>query len=133
MIRRFALTLAVIVALTACAKKVPPPAPAPPPPPAPPAQAAARPPTPPPPSPPAPPPTPVPTPPPLSEDELFARKSVEQLNAERPLSDVYFDLDKSDIRDDARPILQRDADWMRKWPSTVVAVEGHCDARASAE
>jgi peptidoglycan-associated lipoprotein len=75
----------------------------------------------------------APAPAALSEDELFARKSLEQLNAERPLSDVYFDLDKADIRDDARPILQKDADWMKRWTSTVMTVEGHCDERASAE
>ena len=46
---------------------------------------------------------------------------------------MYFDLDKAEIRDDARPVLQRDADWMKRWTSAVVTVEGHCDSRASAE
>ena len=32
----------------------------------------------------------------LTEEEIFARKSVDQLNAEKPLDDVFFDLDKSD-------------------------------------
>ena len=31
---------------------------------------------------------------PLTEEEIFARKSVDQLNAERPLGDVFFDLDE---------------------------------------
>jgi peptidoglycan-associated lipoprotein len=75
----------------------------------------------------------VPAPRPLSEEEIFARKSVDQINAERPLDDAYFDLDKSDIRDDAKPALQKDADWMKKWGSTQVTVEGHCDSRGSAE
>jgi peptidoglycan-associated lipoprotein len=134
MIRRITLIVALIALVTvaACAKKVPPAATAAPPPAPPPPQAAARPPTPPPPSPP-PPPVPTPAPAALTEDELFARKSLEQLNAERPLADAFFDLDKSEIRDDARPILQRDADWMKRWTSTVVTVEGHCDSRASAE
>ncbi len=133
MIRRLALIVALTAVVTAaCAKKVPPPA-SPAPPPAPPPQAAARPPTPPPPSAPPPPPPVAPAPATLSEAELFARKSIEQLNAERPLSDVYFDLDKAEIRDDARPLLQKDADWMKRWASTVMTVEGHCDARASAE
>jgi peptidoglycan-associated lipoprotein len=56
-----------------------------------------------------------------------------QLNAEMPLGEVHFDLDESTIRDDARPILQRNADWMKRWTSTQVTVEGHCDARGSAE
>jgi peptidoglycan-associated lipoprotein len=55
------------------------------------------------------------------------------VNLEKPLDDVYFDLDESTIRDDARPSLQKDADWMRKWTSTMVTVEGHCDSRGSSE
>jgi peptidoglycan-associated lipoprotein len=55
------------------------------------------------------------------------------LNAERPLADVFFDLDESTIRDDARQPLQRDADWLKRWTSTVITVEGHCDSRGSSE
>ena len=73
------------------------------------------------------------TPPALTEEEVFARKSVEQLNAERPLADVFFDLDRSDVRDDAKPPLQKNADWLKKWTSTQISVEGHCDSRGSAE
>jgi peptidoglycan-associated lipoprotein len=69
----------------------------------------------------------------LTEDQIFAAKSLDQLNAEKPLAEVYFDLDESSIRDDARPILQRNADWMKRWVSTQVTVEGHCDSRGSAE
>jgi peptidoglycan-associated lipoprotein len=123
------VALAVALTVTACAKKVPPPAPAPaPPPPAAPA----------PPPPPPPPPRAAATPPPsapgaLSEEEAFARKTLEQLNSERPLDDVYFDLDESAIRADARTALQKDADWLKRWTSTQIAIEGHCDSRGSAE
>src|SRR5438552_3548917 len=83
--------------------------------------------------PPPPPPAATPAPPALTEEEIFARKSVDQLNSERPLDDVFFDLDKSDIRDDGRSTLQKDADWLNKWPTTQVTVEGHCDSRGSSE
>jgi peptidoglycan-associated lipoprotein len=121
------LSLVLAVAAAGCHKKVPPPAPAAPPPPPPAAPVT--------PPPPPPPPAPAPPPParPLTEEEIFAGKTVDQLNAERPLDDVYFDLDKSEIRADARPRLQKDADWMKKWTSTQVSVEGHCDSRGSAE
>ena len=69
----------------------------------------------------------------LSEEEAFARKSLDQLNAEHPLNDVFFDLDKAEIRNDAREWLQRDVEWLKKFASTRVTVEGHCDARGSAE
>ncbi len=121
------VALSTAIALAGCAKKVPPPAPAPPPPP--PAAAA-----PPPPPPPPPPPAPAPRPPaPLTEEQIFAAKSLDQLNAEKPLAEVFFDLDESTVRDDARPILQRNADWMKRWTSTQVTVEGHCDSRGSSE
>ena len=118
--------LAVFVA--ACAKKVPPPPP--PPPPEPPAAPA---PPPPPPPPPAPKPPPPPPPAPLTEDELFARKSLDQLNSEMPLADVNFDYDQSTIKDDQRAILQKNADWMRRWTTTRVSIEGHADARGTNE
>jgi peptidoglycan-associated lipoprotein len=83
-------------------------------------------------TPPSPPPPPAPTPAPApprtpTEEEIFAGKTLEQLNAERPLGDVYFDLDESTIRDDARGPLQKNAEWMKRWTSTRVTVEGHCD------
>ncbi len=128
-VRRLASLLALSTALAVfaagCHKKVAPPPPAPPPP----APAAPA----PPPPPPPPPPAPTPAPRPLTEEEIFARKSVDQLNAEHPLDDVYFDLDKSDVREDGRTPLQKDADWLKRWTSVQVTVEGHCDERGSSE
>ena len=131
-VRRLVWTIALCsslaIAVAGCHKKVPQAAPAPPPPPPPAAPA-------PPPAPPPPPPPPpaAPAPRPLTDEEIFARKSVDQLNSERPLDDVYFDLDKSEIRDDARPALQKNADWLKKWGTTQITLEGHCDSRGSAE
>ena len=122
-----ALCSALALVAAGCHKKVPPAPPAPPP--TTPSTAPVTPPSPPPP----PAPSPAPAPRPLSEEEIFARKSVDQLNAERPLDDVYFDLDKSEIRDDARASLQKDADWLKKWTSAQITLEGHCDSRGSAE
>ena len=115
-------------AVSACGPKAPPPAPTQPPPPA----AAV---TPPPPPPPPPPPAPAPAPAPaaLTEEQIFARKSLEQLNSERPLGDVYFDLDESTIKNEARGPLQANADWLKKWGSTLITIEGHCDSRGSSE
>ncbi len=127
-VRSFAaLTLAVAVSVSACGKKKPvaaPPAP-------PPAETPRTTPTPPPPPPPAPRETPQPRVP--TEDEIFAGKTLDQLNAEKPLADAYFDLDSQAIREDARTSLQKDADWLKRWTSTKVMVEGHADERGSAE
>jgi peptidoglycan-associated lipoprotein len=69
----------------------------------------------------------------LSEQELFERKSVSDLNAEHPLADAFFDYDETALRDDARRALQQDAQWLSKWPTTKIMVEGHCDERGTAE
>jgi peptidoglycan-associated lipoprotein len=122
-----ASVLLVVLTVSACSKKVPPP---PPPPPAPPVAAA---PPPPPPPAPTPAPAPPPAPKPLTEDELFAKKTLEQLNAEMPLGDVMFDYDMSAIRDNQRALLQKNADWMRRWTTTRVTIEGHADARGTNE
>jgi peptidoglycan-associated lipoprotein len=122
-----AVALAATMSVSACGKKKPvPPAPTPP---APAAEAPRTTPTPPPPPPPAPRETPrTPT-----EEEAFASKSLEALNAEKPLGDAFFALDSAQLGDDARPILQKNADWMKRWTSTKVMVEGHADSRGTAE
>ena len=89
-------------------------------------------------TPPAPPPPPAaptaaPTPRALTEDEIFAQKSLDQLNKERPLADVFFDLDQSTIQDDARASLTTNANWLKRWTSTRINIEGHCDERGTAE
>jgi peptidoglycan-associated lipoprotein len=128
-VRAFAAsTLAVAMLVSACGKKKPAAAP---PPPAPPAETPRTTPTPPPPPPAAPRETPQPRTP--TEDEIFSSKTLDQLNAEKPLGDAYFDLDSQAIRDDARPVLQKDAEWMKRWGSTKVMIEGHADERGSAE
>jgi peptidoglycan-associated lipoprotein len=104
---------------------------APPPPPAPPPVVTPAPPPPPPPPPPAP--APQPTPAPLSEDQIFSRKTLDQLNAEKPLADAFFDYDRSDLKEEGTTALQKDADWLKKWSAVKVTVEGHCDSRGTAE
>ena len=110
----------------ACAKQAPAPAPPPPPPPT----VAAK---PSPPPPPPPPPAPAAAPRALTEDELFAQKTLSQLNSERPLGDIYFELDSSSIRDDAKAAMSTNATWLKRWANTRISIEGHCDERGTAE
>ena len=46
---------------------------------------------------------------------------------------MFFDLDKSDLKDEARAALQKNAEWLKSWPTTKVTVEGHCDSRGTTE
>ncbi|HTZ75616.1 MAG TPA: peptidoglycan-associated lipoprotein Pal [Candidatus Aquilonibacter sp.] len=49
------------------------------------------------------------------------------------VQDAFFDTDKSDLRDDARASLTRDAEFLRSYPQVKVSIEGHCDERGSTE
>ncbi len=49
------------------------------------------------------------------------------------LHDIRFDFDKSDIREDAKPDLEKDAEFLKKYPSIKIVIEGHCDERGSVE
>jgi peptidoglycan-associated lipoprotein len=117
----------VILVASGCRRQAPAQTPAPPPPPQ--AAAPATPPAPPPPPAPAAPPKPAP----LTEEQIFAQTTLDQLNAQRPLADVFFDYDQSGVRDDGRAPLQKNADWLKRWTSTQITVEGHADSRGSSE
>jgi len=126
------LLLAVIAIQGASCKKKPAPQPAPPPAATP---VAAQPtPTPPPPPPPPPPQQRPPAPPSVpTDDEVFARKSIDDLVKEGVLSDVLFAYDVADLTDAARSALQKNADWLRRWTSVRVTIEGHADSRGTNE
>jgi peptidoglycan-associated lipoprotein len=131
MIRRFTVCAGVVlmaaVGGVACHRNPKPQAPAPAPvsPPAPPTSPA---------TPPPPPPAPAPAQAaPLSDEEIFRNKTLDQLNAEKPLADVLFGYDSTDLSNEARGLLQKDVDWMKKWTTTKVMVEGHADSRGTNE
>src|SRR5688500_2305847 len=112
------LIVAFAVAAGACAKKKvePPPGPAPAP-----ATAPTRPDSPPP--PPAPPAAAAPATP--TEDEIFAKTTLEELNAQKPLADVFFAYDSVAISEEGRASLQKNIQWLKRWTSTKVKVQGH--------
>jgi len=50
-----------------------------------------------------------------------------------PFTDIHFDFDKSFIREDAKPALQKVAEYLKKTPGASVLIEGHCDERGTPE
>jgi peptidoglycan-associated lipoprotein len=129
--RRAILVLMLVLAFAgACGKKKPAPvASAAPPPAAAPAAA---------PAPAAPPPRPaerveesVPVPA-ISEDAI-GNRSLEDLNRNSPFKPAFFALDSSELDAVGRAVVSANADIMKKYPSWVVTVEGHCDERGTAE
>jgi peptidoglycan-associated lipoprotein len=123
--------LALVV--SACAKRVPPPAePAPPP-----AATATTPP------PAAPTPARPPAPPPQRVDESvpvagvaadeIGGRTLDELNRNSPLKPVFFPLDSFELDADGRATASANADILRRYPTWMVTVEGHCDERGTAE
>jgi peptidoglycan-associated lipoprotein len=80
--------------------------------------------------------TPPPPPPPPAPRAAAPRATVEQ-RLGSDVQDAFYDYDKSDIREDARDALTRDAAALKsilaEFPSVVIMIEGHCDERGSAE
>jgi peptidoglycan-associated lipoprotein len=69
----------------------------------------------------------------LTEEEIFMRKSLEEINQDAPLLMIHFDFDRYFIRDDAKPVLEKNATWLKKWNSVQILIEGHCDERGTEE
>ena len=116
------LSAATLASLGACGKK---PQPQPPVPPAPIVPEA---------PPPAPPP-PARTEAPAQVDE-YARlraMSAEEIEKSGLLAEIYFDLDKADLRDADRETLTKNAAALKRFDFLRVTVEGHCDERGTVE
>lgn len=66
---------------------------------------------------------------PKAEEEPMERAAA----AGKGLQPVYFDFDKSGIRDDARSVMKANADWLKANPKVKVRIEGNCDERGTIE
>ena len=46
---------------------------------------------------------------------------------------VFFDTDQSTIRQDGREVLNRQAEWLKKYTNYQITMAGHCDERGTRE
>lgn len=46
---------------------------------------------------------------------------------------IFFDTDLSNIREDGRQTLNRQAEWLKKYTNYPITIEGHCDERGTRE
>ncbi|MGI8841267.1 MAG: OmpA family protein [Caulobacteraceae bacterium] len=80
-------------------------------------------------------PTPAPPPGPVGESEESGTPAP---GSERDFvinagERVYFDFNRYDLRDDARPILDAQAAWLARYPAVHVRIEGNCDELGTRE
>jgi len=61
-------------------------------------------------------------------DRLF-EASMREFESEK----VYFDYDKSELRNEARAVLRKKATWLEEHPQYSVRIEGNCDDRGTNE
>lgn len=64
-----------------------------------------------------------------SKEGKGVRIEIQRFQDER----IYFDFDKSDLKPEAREVLKRKADWLRKNPGYKITITGHCDERGTRE
>jgi len=46
---------------------------------------------------------------------------------------VFFGYDRFDLQPEARATIERQAEWLKSYPSVDITVEGHCDERGTRE
>jgi len=68
----------------------------------------------------------------LNEDAI-GNRSLEDLNRDSPFKPAFFGLDSSELDDTGRADVTANAEIMKKYPSWMITIEGHCDERGTAE
>ena len=69
---------------------------------------------------------------PVAEDSIAGR-TLDDLNRDSPLKPLFFALDSADVSADGQRVLQENAAIMKKYPAWQITIEGHCDERGTAE
>ncbi len=71
----------------------------------------------------------------ISTETVYSElpEDLADLNARGYLEDVFFDTDRFDLSPEARGILAKNANWMLRYSTVLILVEGHCDERNTRE
>jgi peptidoglycan-associated lipoprotein len=75
---------------------------------------------------------PIVPPEPIREDRITS-SSLDDLNRNSPLKPVFFDYDSSELTAAAQAVLNENAAVLKRSPTWLVTIEGHCDERGTAE
>ena len=76
---------------------------------------------------------PVPPEPVAIVEDPITTRSLDDLNRDSPFRPAFFQLDSADLDDAARAVVTANAAIMRKYPTWMITVEGHCDERGTPE
>jgi peptidoglycan-associated lipoprotein len=69
----------------------------------------------------------------VDEYSRLLAMSAEEIEKSGLLKEVYFDFDRSEIRESERGALSQNAEALKKFDFLTVTVEGHCDERGTVD
>jgi len=69
----------------------------------------------------------------MDEESNILSQSLDELNAESPLTDVLFNYDSAVLSSSGRSRLESHAQWLRRYSNITILIEGHCDERCTVE
>ena len=61
------------------------------------------------------------------------QKEAAPVIAAKGIGDIFFDFDRFSIKDDAKPILEANAEYLKNNKNLKVVIGGHCDERGTSE
>jgi len=72
----------------------------------------------------------------VMKEEPAAKPAIKEETMEHAaagLQPIYFDFDRSFVRNDARAVMAANAEWLKANPKVKVKIEGNCDERGTKE
>ncbi len=69
----------------------------------------------------------------MESERIESSLSAEAYNRENVLKTVYFDFDRSNIKDEYKAALRQNASWIKEHTEFSVMIEGNCDERGTSE
>ena len=76
--------------------------------------------------------TPIPAEPPIADDPLSSG-DLDAINKNSPFQPVFFALDSYEVDASGQQALGTNSGILKKYPTWVITIEGHCDERGTAE
>ena len=75
----------------------------------------------------------VPIDPPVVTSDPLDTAEIDKINADSPLKPALFAYDSDELDEVARQVISKNAEVLKKYPTWIITVEGHCDERGTAE
>ena len=75
----------------------------------------------------------VPVDPPVVTSDPLDTAEIDKINADSPLKPALFAYDSDELDEVARQVISKNAEVLKKYPTWIITVEGHCDERGTAE